>query len=234
LDPIKTEIRLLILYDFDSASPRRGEAELRTVSLDTNPAYEALSYEWGDGPMDHTFTIGGQNKSIKENIFLTLQCLRHKKEERTLCIDAICINQDSTREKNFQVRQMGTIYLQAKNVLIWLGRPPPHLCGWEKQHAERIAFNTISRLSRLSPDPSSWDPEDKLEVAELDGLLNICRLEYWTRIWIIQEVGLASNASVCCYYDKESNQGLEMISTEWKDLITTLWYAQNQEYHKHF
>lgn len=38
-----------------------------------------------------------------------------------LWIDAICINQATTLEKNHQVSMMGMIYSQAECVIVWLG-----------------------------------------------------------------------------------------------------------------
>jgi hypothetical protein len=40
-----------------------------------------------------------------------------------LWVDALCINQEDTTERNHQVMQMGAIYEKAKRVVVWLGRP---------------------------------------------------------------------------------------------------------------
>jgi hypothetical protein len=36
-------------------------------------------------------------------------------------VDSICIDQNTTSERNHQVKQMGDIYSQAATVLVWLG-----------------------------------------------------------------------------------------------------------------
>jgi hypothetical protein len=50
-----------------------------------------------------------------------LQHLRLETEIRVLWIDAICINQHETQERNHQVSQMGIIFKQAAMVIVWLG-----------------------------------------------------------------------------------------------------------------
>jgi hypothetical protein len=42
---------------------------------------------------------------------------------RVLWIDALCINQDDDAERVHQVGIMGSIYRQARQVLVWLGTP---------------------------------------------------------------------------------------------------------------
>jgi hypothetical protein len=43
-------------------------------------------------------------------------------DERLVWIDALCINQSDDEEKTEQVRRMGEVYAQAKQVIVYLGR----------------------------------------------------------------------------------------------------------------
>ncbi|PVH78634.1 hypothetical protein DL98DRAFT_421844, partial [Cadophora sp. DSE1049] len=130
LDTAQEEIRILILYGSDLSAPRSGQAELRIVALDRYPEYEALSYQWGTSSADQSIVIDGQHKAITPNLALALHSLRHEMRERVLWVDAICINQRSTKEKSSQVQLMNRIYAEASEVLIWLGRPDASLCGF--------------------------------------------------------------------------------------------------------
>ncbi|KAH7120724.1 hypothetical protein EDB81DRAFT_233400 [Dactylonectria macrodidyma] len=47
--------------------------------------------------------------------------IRRRREAITLWIDQICINQADNGEKSEQVGLIGSIYLGAKQVLVWLG-----------------------------------------------------------------------------------------------------------------
>lgn len=107
--------------------------ELIEVSLENVPAYEALSYAWGSRDLRPAVRIGDSY------VFVTLSCfhaLRHlpktvwengkrtvswfEGQTRYIWIDAICINQDSIRERNQQVSIMSEIYRRAQRVLVWL------------------------------------------------------------------------------------------------------------------
>ena len=60
--------------------------------------------------------------SITKNLFEALMALRDDiDEDRYLWVDAICINQNDSAEKAFQVRNMLTIYEKAVRVIAWLG-----------------------------------------------------------------------------------------------------------------
>ena len=50
--------------------------------------------------------------------------LRHKEPIKLgykIWVDALCINQQDIVERGQEVRRMGLIYRQARNVVIWLG-----------------------------------------------------------------------------------------------------------------
>lgn len=48
-------------------------------------------------------------------------------KQRTLWIDALCINQKDNHEKSQQVRMMYQLYKQASRVVIWLGAEDAHI-----------------------------------------------------------------------------------------------------------
>jgi hypothetical protein len=56
-----------------------------------------------------------------------------------LWIDAICINQKDTAERNEQVKQMGKIYKFAERVIVWLGPEFP---------SSKLTMSTLEFLGR--------------------------------------------------------------------------------------
>jgi hypothetical protein len=62
---------------------------------------------------------------VTTNLYAALHSLRLKNAERTMWIDAICINQSSVAERELQVKLMRDIYQQADGVVIWLGPKKP-------------------------------------------------------------------------------------------------------------
>jgi hypothetical protein len=102
--------------------------------------YCALSYHWGEGPLDNIVFVQDDASSrtlstledvvdakrprkltIKPNLAEALRHLRDGKDIVSLWVDAICINQFDEEEKNEQVMKMALIYSRAYNVNIWLG-----------------------------------------------------------------------------------------------------------------
>lgn len=96
-DPQNPMIRLLTLQP----GPDRSNIEctLSPVSLHDLPAYEALSYSWGDSECKSTIKCNKASKAITENLFAALCQIRSPTRSKLLWIDAICINQSSDRER---------------------------------------------------------------------------------------------------------------------------------------
>ncbi|KAF2100718.1 HET-domain-containing protein [Rhizodiscina lignyota] len=123
-------------YQFTSLEPRRFRllsvlpgtvptplvCSLSDNSLDDPPAYEALSYAWGSAEFSEpNLTLNGYQICIMTELEKALIRLRHPDAVRTLWIDAICINQANTQERNAQVTIMTDVYRAAERVIAWLG-----------------------------------------------------------------------------------------------------------------
>lgn len=83
--------------------------------LRSDPAYQEFENSGGDIKCD------GQSVHIGQELFDALRRLRLPDRARTLWIDALCINQKDTKERNMQVSQMRDIYSKAEHVVIWVG-----------------------------------------------------------------------------------------------------------------
>jgi hypothetical protein len=86
--------------------------------------YEAISYVWGNATKPRTIKIGRDSAEqvVTENCYGVLRQVRYPMDERLVWIDALCINQSDDEEKTEQVRRMGEVYAQAKQVIVYLGR----------------------------------------------------------------------------------------------------------------
>ena len=116
-----------------------------------------------------------------------------QKKARTLWIDAICINQADISERSQQVRFMPHIYARAQTVLVWLGSPSPSLKARTEQEFYQVRGG---RLSIKRHKCFRNDRYNNFEDIEEQFLLYLCRLDYWNRLWIIQEVLKAEKIEV--------------------------------------
>lgn len=121
----KYEIRLLTIYPGSFDDPLQGE--ISTANLVWRPAFDALSYTWADetGDVNRSRIIecmkDGGVIQITKNCETALQRLRLRNKKRRLWIDAVCINQESDKERNQQVSLMSRIYVTARHVIAYTG-----------------------------------------------------------------------------------------------------------------
>jgi Heterokaryon incompatibility protein (HET) len=179
--------------------------DVKHLSLDAATYYEALSYTWGDCIRTVPISLGGLKFLVSPNLALALRHLRSKERHTPLWIDAICINQSDTAERNDQVQQMATIYQSAKKVHVWLGEPnePSRLAMdfLKEVNAKVLESEQSEDSQRCLLEVERWivekyyDPEKK---PTWDAIARLWQRAYWTRIWIIQEVVFGTSDKFQC------------------------------------
>ncbi|KAI8944090.1 HET-domain-containing protein [Xylaria longipes] len=95
------DFRLILLLPGDLSS--NIHCRLLVSSLDYTPDFEALSYVWGDTNDKLAISMDGQAHNVTRNLHSALDFLRYPDRVRTLWVDALCINQDDTNERNHQL-----------------------------------------------------------------------------------------------------------------------------------
>lgn len=198
LDPSVDCIRLLALYPYDKRNPERIECELRTVTFSQKPMYEALSYTWGDSNPTEMIWLDGQPFAMHENLYNALDNLRPiGRQPRMLWADAICIDQSNLDERKRQVGLMDYIYTRASTVLIWLGRGTPEVQKGYLEVSKSMDFplylsskqrQSVARNKQSCQNWQQW----------------VYRRSHWTRLWVIQEIGLSKRLRVCIGRQSES------------------------------
>ncbi|KAK3339433.1 heterokaryon incompatibility protein-domain-containing protein, partial [Neurospora tetraspora] len=141
--------------------------------------YEALSYVWGSEDKPCSIFINGCNLAIGENLYAALLHLRDHSIERTIWIDAICINQEDQEEKGHQVQSMAKIYAKASRVIVWLG---------EEAAGSDQALEGI----RIAAELSTRRLDNKA------GILTLLQRPWFRRIWVLQEVAAARHILIKC------------------------------------
>lgn len=146
------------------------------------------------------------NLGVCRGLVSLLVAFRLPDQNHRVCIDALCINQDGIPERESQVRLMGVVYSQARDVLCWLG-PFKRLDNGDQSHNNQDATGGASArlaicfLRRFNSNPHEYlrDARQHLhagdDIADRttdETLLNswiaikeLFDLEYFHRIWII-------------------------------------------------
>jgi hypothetical protein len=139
------EIRLVTIQEghFDDTI----HCNLSKVSLRDEPAYEALSYTWGDLTSRGRIYLNGRPYQVTKNLKSALRYLRHVDKPRVLWIDALCINQKDIPERNSQVMHMNGIYREALEVVAWVG---------EEGDDSDLAFDAFEALP--TDKSTHWNP----------------------------------------------------------------------------
>ncbi|KAM5356930.1 hypothetical protein ACJ41O_003576 [Fusarium nematophilum] len=165
--------------------------------------FDALSYMWGEGPSQCHITLNNVAFSVGQNLADALRYLRAHAPEACYWIDAICINQNDVPERNRQVRIMHHIYFRAETVVVWLGKkyaeyeatlPGLHRLGRFKPPIEQPKSEPPPDQPHADP-PTAQVPDVGLEQRRMAA--DLYNDEYWKRLWIIQEIGLAKKIKVC-------------------------------------
>lgn len=92
--------------------------------------------------------------------------------------DALCINQGDSEERTAQVGRMGTIFRKASEVAVWLG-------------PEQQVMEQALRVY----EAKDLNEETRPDLSVFRDLLS---QSYWKRVWIIQEIAVASHINVYC------------------------------------
>lgn len=194
LEPEKMEIRLVVVKPGGRSD--KVQCRLIKVSLNDCPKYEALSYVWGEpDPINQdSILLEGKICSVTRNLGSALTFLRSPDQDRTLWVDAICINQADISERNTQVKLMGVIYKTAIQVVSWLGTELEDIADsyWVIKEAVKYNFSSQWMMDMTLTKPSLQ------RLRTLASHLNRHEVEYWRRIWITQELAFAQNGVLQC------------------------------------
>ncbi|KFY95312.1 hypothetical protein V500_02843 [Pseudogymnoascus sp. VKM F-4518 (FW-2643)] len=191
VDENKNEIRLLRLK-------RRGifsgllEAELVSASIGDPPSYEAVSYCWGPTTEKKAILLNGKLFHCFPSAYALLYACSSLFKDRLLWVDAICINQDDLIERSKHVRIMRKIYENATRVIVWPG----------DSSSSRLAsamlydlYGTSLMFQGSAYDFDKWFFHERYSPRWL-ALVQLLKKPYFSRIWVLQEIAVASNVQV--------------------------------------
>lgn len=155
------------------------------------PQYVAISYVWGDAGDRKDIVLDGHMISITTSLHGALDAVRRKNETVFVWADALCINQQDIEERSQQVLLMSTVYSSAASVAIWLGA---------EEDDSSLAMEFLRGVADRSDAPESITRAIYSEARQhdFDATVALFEREYWSRLWVVQEVLNAQTITVYC------------------------------------
>ena len=207
------------------------DCTMEAVPLQDCTPFAALSYTWGLPVMDKVIWINGQSVSITKNLWEAILRLRKDDQPVTIWADAICINQKDDSEKSQQVCLMRLIYEKASSVMVWLGPAANEseilmtaLNDLGKQALDagilRVYGKEFQKIFKILGDADLTSEQQVIKdsvmrISDSLGLTfpfralhHFTSRPYWNRVWIFQEITVASEVTVLCGEQEISFQHL--------------------------
>jgi Heterokaryon incompatibility protein (HET) len=185
------------------------------------PRYRAVSYCWGDPvPTDRIW--------LSENAHLPINAsaahvIRNVRSDQDIWIDAVCINQCDDDEKSQQVTMMWDIFKFAGLVIAWLGALEDNA-----KLALQLIFDAANRvgrnavyLQRNRSGPSSLPFH--FDALAWGAPANLLERPWFRRIWIIQEILAAKDATLVC------SAGSHIEVVDWEDLVKVIEHLESED-----
>jgi hypothetical protein len=195
-------IRLIELFPSRKKFPE-VRCRMFSVSLDSNPKYEGVSFYWG-GQRDTSFLrVNGLALEAPKSIVSDLRNLRNRTDNtsRILFADAPCFDiiNHHQLEHNLRTTLMPQIFKQAQQVAIGLG---------DSHKDDASAIDLVGVVSSMSGSGKNLDKylrelrvdnkEEDWEECMGKSVLRLFQRPWWRRIWPVQELILPSKATL--YY----------------------------------
>ncbi|KAH8674354.1 heterokaryon incompatibility protein-domain-containing protein [Tricladium varicosporioides] len=198
--------------------PQEHDAKPNPQTKPNCVAYEPLSYTWGDPNPTSFIKLNNCPFGVTKNLEAALRHLRDLHVERTLWVDAICIDQGNNREKEILIPHMASIYCNASKVAVWLGEGSSmsdrgmNFAAQINQCFKETARNTVGGFGPQSIEDESFlglmrrettiaNVKHLCEPSFADqwmALYHLLRRPWWERAWVLQEIVLAKSATVYC------------------------------------
>lgn len=197
------EMRLFVLFPGDYDDPIRGC--ICHMPLSSAGPYRALSYVWGpDQQSERNLATPDGVLKIKAALGSALQRIRQKDKEMVLWVDAICINQEDTKEKVQQILLLPRMFQGATSTLAVLSTD-------DRSYQTVGILLQIAALNIFGVDFARW-PEQLIRprAAWLKNGMPGADSEFWQdvsylferpwfrRAWIVQESIAARTVQFIC------------------------------------
>jgi len=230
--------RLVRLEPRGSHGPEIVRVSLFESDLNKDPKFTALSYVWGSPPGMAEILVNGSRLKVPINLDKFLRSLRsmcgiqaqpsdginrpssqshwagsqvNLSSPFIFWADSICINQIDVPEKNQQIPLMKDIYGSSQKTISWVG---------EETDFSNQAIDHLFSMANNSelPYQKRWTSHPIItNVQAWDALRKFCELQFWNRIWILQEFALPEELVIMCGIRTLNIDELQVAVGTWKN-----------------
>lgn len=191
-----------------------------------NIKYDALSYVWGNPRHAQDVYLSEEGSDqwspypLHENLALFLTyAWKQVLFGRLFWTDYLCLNQNDRHEIAQQVPRMGSIYSQAAQVVAWIQLS----LYYPRQSLTQRRLLEILESALREPATQHAGLEDVADVVSSN--------EYWSRVWIVQEIATAKKVCVILGNLAIDFDGLQSILDPWRRRYSS---ANSSNYIKSF
>jgi hypothetical protein len=181
------------------------QCDIRIASIESE--YICLSYVWGNREPGEWILINDKRFWARQNLFDFLTSARSLSniQSNWIWIDALCIDQENTEEREQQVKRMGRIYSRANRVVSWLRS--------DRTIALFLHFRQAKKYDYYA------------------GRTSFHQSPYWERAWITQELALARRISfMACETISDPDQlptvTDSLVNEYWIDFMNSFTYLR--------
>lgn len=239
LDEEAQEVRLLTLLPGPFSAEIRVCLDITPFTEDRVPKFEAVSYTWGstENPVGIFIGESGQRTlAVTQNLAEALPYFRYEDKPRVLWIDAICVDQQNLKERGHQIKRMADVFSKATKVLVWLG-PESENSALAINRLEYIATKVEIDWSTFQvlplTDEAHWADitvVTTLTEDDLVALSNLVGRPWFSRLWIRQEVQLATGDIEVMCGDHKILWSTVRTAVYFLFAKNRPWFAQGQEF----
>lgn len=213
------EIRVVVLYPLTSTNEIC--LDLQQVTLDDNPSYEALSYTWEIAGGSVQVQAGSRFLEVTKNLAAALRALSPLHSRRTIWIDALCINQKDTTERNHQVQFMKQIYAKASRVIVWLGPTADDsdnvmeyvaTLDYDKMFSKYVERSRANNIHQGNANMNVHATET-LPVAQ-QGVNALFSRSWFGHVWVMQEACVNEETFFIC--GQKQVKRSQLLTLAWK------------------
>ncbi|KAK5100735.1 hypothetical protein LTR24_000881 [Lithohypha guttulata] len=206
LDECRKQIRLLVVSPGSHDTIVACDIKICSLFDEGHPRYEAVSYAWSHVKGEGVILVSGDRTIVPAATEEALRNLRYLDRPRTLWLDAICIDQENTEERNQQVALMHEIYKKTTRTVVWLGKADESTVGaidtikliHNQMCAETDYGKKLREVLYGQANIFQYSTTPLPEGCDFTALRSFLRRTWFGRLWVVHEVALGPCGIVYC------------------------------------